>query len=469
MHPYWPIVDPILTSLRPRSIVYVGAQDTSHIRRFAREHDATLHAIDGTRGQQVLDSLPRLAGRRRRHPRRTRWRDGRARLAARPPGRTHPGGPGWLPPLHAERRRRGGRAGGHRAVPEHQLSRPRVRPGSRSRGPGGAVRTRPAGGRGASGERGPKRARLRARAGRPRWRRVSYGGRPGSARGLHRRARGCPLGAVRAAARHLVEPLLAADRAAATRGEGLPRRPRATPHAGRRAGGDSACQPRLGRAVDPRRAGAAGALVARARDRSAHGLAPRAAGPLPRDVPPGRPRGLHLLHSGGGAPQRVGGQPRRRQGARDAAGRGRRVARLRVGGARRPAADGSPALGGAGRELRGRRPRVPAGPRNRTPRARRPAHDGGVADADAPGPRAARPRAHGERSAISRPQGPGAHLLRRHARPRPAGRFPGARHRDGAVPVLSALAAVHRRRRAAATGRSWSCSRPTPLAMGASC
>ncbi len=62
MHPYWPIVDPILTSLRPRSIVYVGAQDTSHIRRFAREHDATLHAIDGTRGQQVLDSLPRLAG-----------------------------------------------------------------------------------------------------------------------------------------------------------------------------------------------------------------------------------------------------------------------------------------------------------------------------------------------------------------------------------------------------------------------
>ncbi len=62
MHPFWPTAEPILTSLRPRSIVYVGAQDTSELRRFASEHDATLHTVEGAKAGKVFDSLPKVAG-----------------------------------------------------------------------------------------------------------------------------------------------------------------------------------------------------------------------------------------------------------------------------------------------------------------------------------------------------------------------------------------------------------------------
>ena len=47
MHRFWPIVEPILTSLRPRSIVEIGAggPTTGELLRFARDHDAVLHVV----------------------------------------------------------------------------------------------------------------------------------------------------------------------------------------------------------------------------------------------------------------------------------------------------------------------------------------------------------------------------------------------------------------------------------------
>src|SRR5919201_151320 len=48
MHRFWPVVEPILTVLRSRSIVQIGGDErtTDDLNRFAREHGAAVHVAE---------------------------------------------------------------------------------------------------------------------------------------------------------------------------------------------------------------------------------------------------------------------------------------------------------------------------------------------------------------------------------------------------------------------------------------
>jgi GT2 family glycosyltransferase len=65
MSRFWPIVEPLLTSLRPRSIVAVGEPDAAidaALSSYAREHDTVVSVVGGAEGEAAVEAMPRVAG-----------------------------------------------------------------------------------------------------------------------------------------------------------------------------------------------------------------------------------------------------------------------------------------------------------------------------------------------------------------------------------------------------------------------